>query len=194
MVLLIVLLILTMTTATATFAMHNTGYEIQAAGGIFSAMRARNVADGHAVAAMVQLDEDVTPCENRKNLLLSGGGAWVAPPVEQFGYPTIDPSSAQAVGTVVGADLINFAATPTPTDFDITQDPRARPWEADSWALVECREVNPPAGNMAGGATAQYRLTATVFGMRSLQGDSTTAGRQDHESISISRFYNSHPE
>jgi hypothetical protein len=196
MVLLIVLLILMMTTATATFAVHSTGYEIQAAGSMRQALRTRNVSEGMANALILY-----TKSNQLCKLVLDGNSGGMGPiDLAKYGYPLVEKGTALAqVGAVDLAQLSTstwFESTPVPDDSLLSSSAVASTYVPNSWSVVECTEMPPPPGqpvtpNGAQAPLTFFRVEATVFGEMASTLDSSTTGdlRSDHETISISRIY-----
>lgn len=132
---LIVLIILLMTTATATFAVHATSVEIRAAGHVRQAVQAEHLAEGGAYAAVSYLDvlkangslaqylrtdvaanvassPDEATVDRQTNLLrirmedFANAPGVNSPPLETEGAPSLGPSSAYVPDFMVdGTDL-----------------------------------------------------------------------------------------
>jgi hypothetical protein len=191
MVLLIVLLILMMTTATATFAVHSTGYEIQAAGSMRQALRTRNIAEGMASALTMYASSDT--CQAGSNIGQTAGNAFSIN-VAKYGYPNVG-SDAQNE-TVMTIPLANLAQDPTfennpiPDDSMLSSSSFAPMYLPNVEAIAECMPVGKTAAGESNEALA-YRVRLTVFGEMAPSTDSMTTGalRKDHETVSVSRVY-----
>lgn len=199
MVLLIVLLILMMTTATATYAVHSTAYEIQAAGGMRQALRTRNVSEGMASAMMLRASEPLTRLCAEAGAVQDQLGASFTVNVEKYGFPAIEPSeSGETIGSFRLDSLSTsglFENTPIPDDSALASASTAATYVPNAWALVECKEVSAFAGDELGSANKTtrsfHRVRLTVFGEMSSALDDPSNGnpRGDHETVSISRVY-----
>lgn len=207
MVLLIVLMIITVASATAAYALQGSAVEVQAAGAYKRRMQVRYASESLVMATATLVDE-IHLCEES----FVGSGA---PTMARYGLPNLDPDSTSSPGGFSMVDFVtdNTVTSPLPSECDL-RFPACTTCLAGSGTDSTPRSVYYPffaalkerwarVDTSPGSTGTPYRCAVTVFGELNIDGrpflatpnipdgaqDDSGVGRRYHDTISMSQAY-----
>jgi len=210
MVLLIVLMIITVASATAAYALQGSAVEVQAAGAYKRRMQVRYASESLVMATATLIDE-ITFC--------TPGLGGATPSMARYALPDLNLAEPNLAGGVSALDFgtDSTRATPLPSECDLRfpvgtaclTNPAATggtPRSIYFPFFAGVKERWARADSSAGGGTTPYRCAVTVFGELDIDGrpflgtapgdaiiddgaQDDGTGRRYHDTISMSQAY-----